>query len=907
MTNVNLKKLLLTIIVFLTMIAVPVHAAVDARVVSLTSEPSPMYVNDAATLTVRVDNIGADAAVNAVVRYEITRDSNVISSGSDTISLGASEVQDLTYAWSPTVSDTYDVNANITIESDVNNASNTGTIQFDVDDNVSFTDFDATDIIYADEFFHSAQPITFTGTVLKNGAGLPTTVTFSIAGVGVLGSVPAAANGAFTFTYSNGIQFAGSGETTVSASVYEGGETIQVQDTVTVESSGISGDGLVNMVVSPYKLKLAPGQLFDYIVSIASVGDRQGTFVLDISTHDEFEYWLSPEIQYIHLRAGEQEDISLFVNVPSDAAAGNYPITIKLEDLNGRLEELEKVYLEIEDIGQGNGHDDGFDDVDSGLDYDVNINIEPRTLNVRSGSYREFDVLVQNIGTHRDTFDLTFRAPWNIDHWFDWEHHSVSLDAGKYTYVSLYVDVPIDARVDTYAIRVTAEGHSSDTEKSDLVIGAPANNYDLSLSRPKVTPSGFDEGAVSTVTVTAPVGLVDLKSGGGRYVTIKLYADDSYMESKTVYIASGQTKDLQFTMDPEDGPFYDEAGVYEIYYTASIDGEYEKSSKVDLEIGSLEKASISSTPNTFEINPNGTFEMTIRVKNPSYESQTYLMYTKGIEVDLTPESITVLPEETKTVTVTGKLNNAPAGLHNVDLYIGNGNTEEYTTITLEISEEYSATTVDGSVDGAGLTGYLLTTTGGIAAMIVSLVLLAALVGYYYYSKQDEGVLEGDGDDTGINYGGNGGSDTQPPGASSGLLSKIKNTFIEANNTNPVNGSEEMKSTENRLNLARLETANVAVVHPTEKVEEPRWHAKDAEHVLSNLESIKNDFHKTYNEANATKEKLHGFAKSIEQKSQSVQKHLGEADTNPNVALARPEPVTKTEVKNGYIKSVIESV
>jgi len=920
MTNVSIRNLFIMLVVFLAVIAVPAYAAVNTRVVSLTSEPTSMHVSDSATLKVQVDNIGDEAAVDAVVKYEIINSSSdVVSSGTSTISLGSAEVQDLSYFWSPAHSGTYTANANITINSDVDNSSNTGTLGIDVSDNVSITNFQVTETVNANELLYSSQPIIFSGKVLKNSAGIVKTVTFIIDGVGVIGSTNSDANGDFSHTYSTGIQFSASGVTNATVTVYENGQAITAKDTMNVVSANASGEGKVNMIVTPYKLKLVPGQLFDYIISLQSIGDTQGTYTLEINTHHEFEYWFSPEINYVTLQAGGQKDISLFVDVPDDAEAGTYAISIKLEDLSGRLIDLEKVYLEIDaDAVDSNDVDD--EDIER-ADYDVNVVLEPRTLVVKAGNYREFDVSIHNLGEKSDSYELDLRVSWNIDHWFEFEDSTVSVKAGKTKYISLYVDIPTDAVIDTYPVKVVVDGHSSDVEKADLVVTARDNIYDLSLGTPKLTPSGFYIGAASTVNVAASVELTDLKSGGGRYVYVKLYIDDSYMETKEVYIASGLTKDISFTIDATKAPIHGEAGGHEVYYTASISGEYEKSRAAVLNIKELGEPTVLVTPDTFETAQNGTIGMTLQVYNPTFESQTYLIYAKGLDLALDPESITVLPEETKRTTLTGTLINAPVGNASVDIYVSNANAEMYDTITLNIAEG-NKVIESGEGIGAGLTGYLLSTTGGVLAMIIALFALVAFVGYYYYSKQDEDVLEGeDGFEQNTGPGvppAPGSSVTSmpkpagdsskaisssselSPATSESVFSKLKKTFIGGTSNNQAAGSEDtMKRIREGINLDRFEYPTSTEELP-ERRPESGWHSKHAEHVLENLEGIKQDFHSTYQGAKEIKQKLHSISNSMEQKAKEVHKNI---EPEPIKQESEPKPTASNE----YIKSILDKV
>tara|TARA_Y100000034_G_scaffold128408_1_gene182905 strand:+ start:27575 stop:30265 length:2691 start_codon:yes stop_codon:yes gene_type:complete len=896
MTNVTWKKIFVTIMVFLAMIAVPAYAAANARVVSLTSEPAPMYVGDSATLTVQVDNAGDEPAIDAVVTYEILLDSNVVSSGSDTVSLGISEVQNVEFAWSPTESGTYDTNTNITLGGD----TDTETLEITVEDKLEFTSFDVTETVTTNELLYSTQPITFSGAIEKNGAGVAKTITFNIESIGVIGSTTSAADGTFSYTHSTGIQFATPTDKTVTATFYEDAEAVSDTDTFELDVGEATGDGLVDMTITPGKLVMDPGALFDYIISVKSVGDVSGTYKLEISTHHEFEYWLSTEVNYVTLAAGGQDDISLFVDVPNNAYPGEYQISVKLEDMNDRLVDIEKVYLEINDIGQVDYFYDDDDNEDRD-EYDVNVNIEPRTLNVKAGSYSEYDILIQNLGTRTDTYELDLRVGWSIDHWFDFEDEEITIKPGKYKYVSLYVDIPIDAVVDSYPVKITVEGDASDVEKADLVIDPPEHYYDLSLDTPTVVPSGFTAGAASVVEVSASVELTDLKSGGGRYVNLKMYVDDTYMQSEQVYIASGQAKDIKFTLDATKGPINGDVGEYEIYYTASIAGEYEKSRKATLKIRDLASPSVSLDPEVFELIEEDTIEMTMQVYNPTFESQTYQIYSKGIEIAFTPDTITVLPEETKKIAITGVLQNAPDGETAVDVYISNANAEEFTTIQLNVGSDEADNTDTGSVEGGGLTGYILTTAGGITSVIIALLLLVAVVGYYYYSRQDEEVLEGiddQGNET-LSFGSGG---DQPPAGFGGAFANLKKVFKDKVLSKPANAERtEVMKTEKRqgINLDRLVETPKSTEVASPQQSQPSWHPKDAEHILANLEGIKQEFHQTYENARDLKKKLHNFADSVGHKAQEVQKHIEPTE--------QVKEQTKPVAGNGYIKSIIENV
>ncbi|MDP7282350.1 MAG: hypothetical protein QF475_01795, partial [Candidatus Undinarchaeales archaeon] len=772
MTNVSISKLLITFMVVLAMIAVPAYAAADARVVSLTFDPNPIGTGLQSELTIRVDNLGPDSATDAVVSYDITDSATqVVSTGTQTISLANAEVQDLAFTWTPTVSGTYTATATITELTETDPTSNTGTTNVDVVDTILIETFDATDVVTTDSLLYTTQPITFTGTVKKNQAGLATTVTFDIEGVGIIGSVNSAANGEFTYTFSSGLQFQSTGTKTVTARFYDNNQEFTETDTMQVVASNPSGDGLVDMTISPTKLSLEPGDVFDYLIAITSVNDAQGTYRLVINTHHEFEYSLSPESNLVALRSGEREDISLFVNVPNDAEAKNYPITIKLEDLNGRLIDLETVQMEILDVGQGDG-------TPSGTDYDVEVNLEPQNLEIKSGHYREFDIYIHNKGDKADTFDISYRTSYNIEHWFELEDEKITLGPGKSKYVSLFVDVPLDAIIDTYEVKVVVESaHSTDIEKSNLVVTQKDNYFDLSLDKPVLSPTGFDLGSVSDVDVTAAITLSNLKSIGGRRVTVKLYVDNRFMETQDVYISSGEEEEVKFTIDAEESPINGESGDYSIYYTASISGEYERSKTVDLEIRGMAEPSLTLDPEIFETGPNGTIAFTMRVHNPLRDSQTYLIYAKGLDLSFSPSSITVLPDETQAVAITGTLSNAPSGIEAVDIYISNANGEQYGSVTVTVLEADKI--INDGVQSGGVTGYILTTAGGITAVIVALLLLVAVVGYYYYSRQDEDVIEGiddQGNET-VSFGSGGDKPSAPTSGSAGsLLSRFKKTF-----------------------------------------------------------------------------------------------------------------------------------
>jgi len=869
---------------------------------SITDDLSP---GDASTIEVEIKNTGSDSTIASLLVKVYDEDDNDVYTGTKSnIGMSNGDTRTEEFSWTPTVSGNYTLNASVVAnDNEADENDNKDTLAFEVTDVYNITNMWVTPTIYTNANLYSAEELEVSGYVTKNGAGVDTSVTISVDGVGILGSASAddALGGYFEFNYDSGITFADNGDTSVTAKIYLDGNTITKSNSTEVVITYTAGDTPeVDMSIDPTRMDLRNGQNFDYLISIENEDDSTGHYTLSFNTHADVEDWLSLEEDRMTLVPDEQEFVSLSINVPSSAKSGEYPITVVLKDVAGRLVDTEKVWITIQGRSQGDPGGLVYSDTSiyndyygEGEEYAVDLDADPDNLEVEMGESGEYLLSIRNRGDASDTYRITYNTHSDIKDWFRLSTSTFTLNPGRQKFITLYAEVPDYAEPRSYSLTIKAEGYDTDFEKLDFTVVDMVNRYDVDIGKVSISPNNVFAEQTETVTVSAPVTFRDVSYTGGKYVTVRLYVDKEFVDSKQKYIPSGDTKKVEFVLPLDSEPINDNDGEYDVYLVASVGRETDRSTTQVLDVEKPGEVILTVSTGDYSAKSDESLPIELLVRNTDYATASYKFYSENIDMTLDPTSVTVDGSREKLTTVTATFGNVTSRNYTARIYVEDKNDpsiKDY--VEVNIAMETVAGAGEPSESGTGVspfgaTAQLLMSTGGLVAILVGAMLFLLAIGYFYFSKKES--LPGENGE-GYEEDGTG---PQPPGAGENInpLNQIK-TFMKS-------GLDLSKFS----HLTKEEPTEMVVeeeVQPTES--NPAWNAKNAEAVLENLESIKEDFENTLKNANAVKDNLHNLASDVEKKAGNVSKVLRKTTTKKSKGKKAP-----VNIKNGYIQSVVDAV
>ena len=944
------KLISISTIMLFFVLAVGVSGALaqpDLGITQLQVSPSLANPGEPITVNIQVTNVGVDTASGANISADVTNSgTTVITHNFDGIALDPGETQTFSFTWTPYVTGTYNVEAGVSVINDSNSANDNTSTTVTVTTNpgaVIISDFFATPQLFADPSGCLMQPLVVSGFVKENGVGTSDRVYIYVDNqLKTFVQADPSNNGYFRASIA-GACFDHAGTYTVRADVDRGNGVLATasQDSVVsfnpIENGtpGIVPGGLyaVDIQVTPFNLNVETGDSDQYLIRIKNLGNQPDTYFLTIqATDSKVNRWTSLTGDKVELQPGEVAYAYMNVEIPEDADLGKYSIFVRA---NGISQDVDRVILNVvAGKNYGNGG--------SGLNYAVDLAIIPQKLNIEAGKSGSYAVKIKNLGNLADTYKLKVITDGEIQDWIELETKNITVNPGKTKYVDLVVNAPDGAASRSYPITVLAEGNSNDLDKVDLNVIAKVRSYDVSVGNAILSTDKVWTDKPKTIDVTIPVTFSDFKTDEGQYVSVKLYVSKTVIDTQSVYIPSGETKDVIFHFNTGDVPINNQEGTYNVYGYARIDYERDQGPASTLRVLEPGIVSINLSKTQVNVQPNGTFTLTMTVTNSDYEKNTYDIRSEGVNLSLEPKSVEVASGESKVVVVNGTVGDLPDGDYTATIIVENekdssDSAAENMTITVKQKKSILG---GGNGNASGVSGYLLLTPGGIAATIVGIMILAAIAGYYVKNSDRWKKMIGKTRSTKGPFGnGNNNEGKKPDEDEGGEAVKEAKEKEETGKTNdeeskPVEPKEIEKAVENKEisedNLKKMWEAAEELSEETESrpivwegasgldldrfniMQEPideesgNWGPRDAEHVLLNLDNIKDEFNQHIEHVKAIKNSMGEIAKSTEQKL-----NLTKKTEKGNRKSIRSKIIGKkgktAEIKDSYVKDVVESI
>lgn len=865
------------------LIALPAmaFAAPDVTVTSLAVSPSTAKISQPANVTATIQNIGDATATGANVTFNITRGSSIITAQLFTgYALDPNEVQTISFSWTPFAAGTHTITADVKANSDPNklndisalnvNVASTGTVQI--------TNFFASPALLVDSSgCASVQPLYISGYAKEDGTGTNDGVLIYVnSELYTFARANAGANGFFEANL-NGVCFDTPGPYTVTANIDRGAGTIATAsaniNVIFSEINGSSGSlpNLVDVSASPRILAVGAGKYAEFTIAIENIGTLTDTYTIKANPAAGISSWLDLEKNSIIVSPGQTVYVSLFVSVPSTAEQNSYPINIIVQ---GRSTDIERIYLVVDSSNSGYS---GSGTYYASQDYAVDVSAAPSALSIDSGESSEYIVTVQNIGKKPDTYSLNVIANSKIKSWFTFKQSRITLSPGQKQDVVLYVDAPDTATTKSYPVGIEANGNAIDIERVALSVARQYSSYDVTIGKPRLSQNTISNYDIHDITVNSDISFVDASGEStGEYVLAKLYVNRNLIQTKNVFVPSGEVKSVSFALSAENPPINSEAGTYEIYVTGAVGDEIDRSPAATLTVikaGTVEITGI--TPTAFNTSANKEIAVSLTLKNDDLKDNTYTISADSAgslagKVGVDPLTITVPKGKTVTSTVKIKIGNADDGKYDIVLKAtsAEGNVDSKILSTevkggqIIVPPEKPPDT--GTSPG---TAQLLFGVGGTFAAIIGAIILALIFAYYYHTTNEIEIFG----------------------------KKIKQAD-DGSSAKAIAESLKKEAAAQKGKIMVWEGVDFERAKAKSEKTAGDWTPQKADNVLINLESIRDEFTGTLNEAGKIKKRLTGITGETSEMLKGKISQIKSAAGN-----------VERKTGNGFVDRVIESI
>ncbi len=258
-----------------------------------------------------------------------------------------------------------------------------------------------------------------------------------------------------------------------------------------------------------------------------------GTDEFEIDTTGSASTWGGMIANQMELYSDESRDVELQLTIPDDTEDGNYNLDIHVtaEDVTEILELIITV-------------------TDNPVNYDVEIELDPTTVDSIAGEDLEFTVTIHNTGDDDDIFDLESRGAESS--WVTFHDNGISVGAGGQVTTSGTISIPSDADDGNAYVEIWATSRSDQDAQDDKVIKVVVEELETgaTLRRDSVGLKTIAPGASDTFEYT-------LVSDGNSEQTLDIIIDGSAAEwatssiSETVLEAGGGTTFIVTVAVPE--------------------------------------------------------------------------------------------------------------------------------------------------------------------------------------------------------------------------------------------------------------------------------------------------------------------------------------------------------------------
>lgn len=367
---------------------------------------------------------------------------------------------------------------------------------------------------------------------------------------------------------------------------------------------------------------------------------------------------------------------------------GTYTVTANVDRGSGTIASASADVAVIfrDSAGSGGGSESG------SVPNLVDVEAMPRILRTGAGTFNEILLSVENLGTEADTYTLKVTGG-GASTWLDLEREKVSVNPGQTVYVSLFVDIPSNAKEDSYPLNIIAEGKSTDIDRAYVVVENEDSSSFGGSTGAFASPDYAVDLSVAPKTLTVDAGesgqyVVTVQNIGKKVDTYEL---DVNVPSKTrnwytfktpkVTLNPGEQKDIILFVDVPDSITAKSYPVYVVADGNGVDIErvsltvIPRSTFLDVMVGkvTLNEVKVSNDPGkTLVASVPVTF---IDLSGESAgETVTAKLYVNSRIVGT--QNIYIPSGETKDVTLAFSTNAAPisaaSGTYNVYVTAGVG-------------------------------------------------------------------------------------------------------------------------------------------------------------------------------------------------------------------------------------------
>ena len=258
-----------------------------------------------------------------------------------------------------------------------------------------------------------------------------------------------------------------------------------------------------------------------------------GTDEFEIDTTGSASNWGGMIANQMELESDESRDVELQLTIPDDTEDGNYNLDIHVTA--GDVTEILELIITV---------------TDNPVNYDVEIELDPTTVDSIAGEDLEFTVTIHNTGDDDDIFDLESRGAESS--WVTFHDNGISVGAGGQVTTSGTISIPSDADDGNAYVEIWATSRGNQDAQDDKVIKVVVEELEtgVTLRRDSVGLKTIAPGASDTFEYT-------LLSDGNSEQTLDIIIDGSAAEwatssiSEAVLEAGGGTTFIVTVAVPE--------------------------------------------------------------------------------------------------------------------------------------------------------------------------------------------------------------------------------------------------------------------------------------------------------------------------------------------------------------------
>jgi hypothetical protein len=276
-----------------------------------------------------------------------------------------------------------------------------------------------------------------------------------------------------------------------------------------------------------------PGDSAIYTINVKNTGNTADD--IDMTKTEFNSDWGTLSKSMVSLAGGGSEDITLKVNVPSDANSGSYLIKVKGTSSNDASKNYEL----------------SFSTVVEELTYGIELSPDTQDGTVETGNDIYFTITAENTGNTQDIIDLLVSG--EFDGWADLSQSALDLDAGEEQNVILTISVPASASAGDYDFSVSGESQGDsiayDEVSVSITVTEPPEGGGEPIAFSNLAHSPTNPTSEDDITVTATVT-------GDGIEKVTLYICKKELCFKTVPMTTTGSDGYTGTFDALEAGYY---------------------------------------------------------------------------------------------------------------------------------------------------------------------------------------------------------------------------------------------------------------------------------------------------------------------------------------------------------------